>query len=78
VNFRLLTAENFLDTYTFIKHAIKHRFCSSCGCAPFGKGVAPSGDYMVAVNARCLDGADFSALKVEQFDGAAACKRREA
>jgi len=68
-NFRLLTAENAMATYTFKKHVIKHRFCATCGCAPFGEGVAPSGNYMVAVNARCLDGVDLSALKVGHFDG---------
>jgi hypothetical protein len=68
-NFRLLTAENAMATYLFYKHVIKHRFCTTCGCASFGEGVAPSGNYTVAVNARCLDGVDLSALKVGHFDG---------
>lgn len=68
-NFRLLTSEDDMATYTFNKHQIKHRFCPRCGCAPFGEGLAPSGHYMVAINARCLDGVDLSPLKVGHFDG---------
>jgi hypothetical protein len=68
-NFRPLTSENDMATYTFNKQAIKHRSCFRCGCAPFGEGVAPSGNHMVAVNARCLDGVDLSPLKVGRFDG---------
>jgi hypothetical protein len=31
--------------------------------------MAPTGKYMVAVNARCLDGVDLSPLKIGHFDG---------
>ena len=68
-SFHLLTPESDLVTYTFNKHRVKHRFCSTCGCAPFGEGVAPSGKYMVAVNARCLDGVDLAAISLGHFDG---------
>jgi hypothetical protein len=61
--------ESAMATYTFNKHVLKHRFCPTCGCASFGEGVAASEEYMVAVNARCLDDVDVSALKIEQFDG---------
>jgi hypothetical protein len=67
--FRLLTAEDGLATYTFNKHRIRHRFCTTCGCAPFGEGIAPSGNPMVAINARCLDGVDLSRVERGQFDG---------
>jgi len=68
--FRLLTPEAAMATYTFNTHRIKHRFCPTCGCAPFGEGLAPSsGVYMFAVNARCLDDLDLSALPVKHFDG---------
>ena len=67
--FHLLTPDDNLATYTFKKHRIKHRFCSNCGCAPFGEGIAPSGNYMIAVNARCLDGIDLSSLEAGHFDG---------
>jgi hypothetical protein len=36
--FKLLTAEEDLVTYTFNKHVIKHHFCPKCGCAPFASG----------------------------------------
>ena len=67
---RLLTPEDAAKTYTFNKHAIEHRFCPTCGCAPFGLGSAPDGTAMAAINVRCLDGVDLDALKVRKFDGA--------
>lgn len=67
--FRLLTPEENLSTYTFNKHIIKHRFCSTCGIHPFGEGEMPSGEKMVAVNARCLEGVDTASLSVNSFDG---------
>lgn len=69
---RLLTPEQNASTYTFNKHIIKHRFCANCGIHPFGEGVDPSGNQMAAVNVRCLEGVDFSALPVTHFDGRAA------
>lgn len=68
-NFRLLTPADNLATYTFNKHQIKHRFCQACGCAPFSEGVAPTGDDVVAINARCLDGIDLTSLEIGHFDG---------
>lgn len=58
-----------MSTYTFNKHVIKHHFCPSCGIHPFGEGVTPSGQEMAAINVRCLDGVDLSALKVQYFNG---------
>ena len=68
-DFRLLTPESDLEAYTFNKNAITHRYCPSCGCAPFSEGIAPSGQYMVSVNTRCLDDVDLSALAIGHFDG---------
>ena len=68
-NFRLLTPEGSMGTYTFNKHNIKHRYCQKCGCAPYSEGLAPSGNYMVAINARCLEGVDLLAIPVGHFDG---------
>ena len=31
---QLLTSEQAMSTYTFNKHVIKHRFCSTCGIHP--------------------------------------------
>jgi hypothetical protein len=66
---RLKMPESELATYTFNKHVIKHHFCPTCGCAPFGFGVDPKGNATAAVNVRCLDDVDLSALKHVQYDG---------
>ena len=66
---RLLTPEADLSTYTFNKHVVKHRFCSQCGCGPFGEAVDQKGISQAAVNVRCLDGVDLSKLKITHFDG---------
>ncbi|MBI4984543.1 MAG: GFA family protein [Rhodocyclales bacterium] len=66
---RLLTPEEDLGTYTFNKHVIKHRLCPTCGIHAFGEGSDPAGKRMAAINARCLEGIDLSALSVKHFDG---------
>jgi hypothetical protein len=67
----LLTPPENMRTYTFNKHVIKHHFCPTCGIHPFGEAVSPAGDEMAAINARCLEGVDISALQVKHFDGRA-------
>ena len=69
-NLRLATPEAELATYTFNTHRIQHHFCPTCGCAPFGEGMDPSGKPMAAVNVRCLEGVDLAALRIVPFDGA--------
>ena len=70
--FRLLTPEQNASTYTFNKHAIRHRFCSNCGIHMFGEGTDPkSGEAMCALNLRCIDGLDLDALPVHRYDGRA-------
>ncbi|WP_224240333.1 GFA family protein [Hyalangium gracile] len=66
---RLKTPEQQLSTYTFNKHVIQHRFCAKCGIHPFGEGTDPSGNRMAAINVRCLEGVDFTAIPVQHFDG---------
>ena len=67
---KLLTSQENLSTYTFNQHKIKHRFCSNCGCGPFGEGEDPaSGKKMAAINVRSLRNVDFSQLKRHAFDG---------
>jgi hypothetical protein len=66
---RLQTPEQDLSTYTFHTHEIKHRFCARCGIHTFGEGTTPSGHAMAAVNARCLEGVDWSKVSIEHFDG---------
>ncbi|MGB1562026.1 MAG: GFA family protein [Sinimarinibacterium flocculans] len=68
---RLLTPEDAAATYTFNRHAIRHRFCATCGIHPFGEGTDPEGQRMAAINVRCLDGVDLDALPVHRFDGRA-------
>lgn len=69
--FRLMTPEKNLSTYTFGGGSVKHRFCPKCGIHPFGEGADPSGNQIAAVNVRCLEGVDISALSIEHFDGRA-------
>ena len=66
---RLLTPDENAGTYTFNKHAIKHRFCASCGMHPYGEGKTPSGEAMAAINIRCLEGVDLPSIPVTHFDG---------
>ena len=66
---RLLTPEANASTYTFNKHAVKHRFCPTCGIHPYGEATDPKGNPMAAVNVRCLDGIELDAVPVAKFDG---------
>ncbi|HEY7687096.1 MAG TPA: GFA family protein [Dongiaceae bacterium] len=66
---RLATPESALATYEFNKHVIRHHFCPTCGCAPFGFGVDPKGGPTAAVNVRCLPDLDRSGLTVKAVDG---------
>jgi hypothetical protein len=61
-------AEDLVD-YQFNKRVIHHLFCGQCGVGSFSRGLGPDGKEMVAVNVRCLDGVDLSALKLTPFDG---------
>jgi len=65
----VLTAEADIDTYTFNKHVIKHRFCRTCGIHPYGEGTDPTGNPMAAINIRCLEGIDLENVPVQHFDG---------
>lgn len=65
----LLTPDADASTYLFNKHAIRHRFCPSCGIHPFAEARNPKGDPMAAVNVRCLDGVDLASVPVTHFDG---------
>lgn len=66
---RLSTPEEAISTYRFGKQAIGHRFCPTCGMHPFAEGTDPSGNRIAAVNVRCLEGVDLSAIPVAQVNG---------
>lgn len=67
----LLTPDEAASTYTFNKHTIQHRFCPTCGIHPYGEGVDPKGNRVAAVNLRCIEGVDLSAIPVHEFNGRA-------
>jgi hypothetical protein len=67
--FELLKGQEDLSDYQFGKKHIHHLFCKQCGVGTFGRGANPDGSQMYAVNVRCLDGLDFKALPVDQYDG---------
>lgn len=68
----LLTSEKDISTYTFNKHVIQHHFCSVCGIHPYGEGSDPQGNKMAAINLRCIENLDISAIPVHHFDGRSA------
>jgi hypothetical protein len=65
----LLAGGDAMGTYRFNKHIIDHHFCPTCGCAPFGFGVDRSGAATAAINVRCLEDVELSAIKRLPFDG---------
>ena len=67
--FNLLSGEGGLTDYQFNKMNIHHLFCSTCGVSSFARGKKRDGSPMIAINARCLEGVEPSALKVTQVDG---------
>jgi hypothetical protein len=68
-DFRLLTLDGELSTYTFSNHVIAHRFCKSCGMQTFAQHPAQKS---VHVNLRCVDGIDLASVPVMEFDGKSA------
>ena len=68
-NFRLLTPDANAGTYLFNKHAIRHRFCATCGIHPYAESTGPDGTPMAAVNLRCLEEIELEKIPVTQWDG---------
>ncbi len=68
---KLLTPESRASTYTFNKHAIKHRFCPVCGMHPYSEGTDPQGNAVAAINIRCLESIDLAVIPVENYNGRA-------
>ncbi len=70
--FKLLTGEASLSDYQFNKKIIHHLFCKSCGVRSFSRGKGPDGSDMVAINVRCLDDIDLTAITPMAYDGKSA------
>jgi hypothetical protein len=68
-NFALESGEDALGHYTFNRHVIDHRFCTTCGIEPFARGRTPSGTESVAINVRCLEGIDIDQLSPIRVNG---------
>jgi hypothetical protein len=67
--FRLISGEDDLTDYQFNTKNVHHVFCRHCGIRSFGRGKRRDGSEMIAVNVRCLDGVEPSALEVKHVDG---------
>lgn len=66
-NFKLLTGQDCLTTYTFNTNTAQHKFCSKCGVQSFYYPRSnPDG---VAVMPHCLDSPNPKSVSVENFDG---------
>ena len=66
---RAETPVDALSSYRFNRHVIEHRFCPTCGCAPFSLGTAPDGKETAVINIRCLETIDLAAVKRVPVDG---------
>jgi hypothetical protein len=67
--FALLSGDDALSDYQFNKKRIHHLFCAGCGVRSFARGAMPDGREMCAINVRCLDDVDISALTLTPIDG---------
>ncbi|MDP1520236.1 GFA family protein [Porticoccus litoralis] len=65
-NFRLLSGEEQLQTYTFNSGVAKHTFCRICGIKPFY--IPRSNPDGVDINLRCLNEQPKS-ITIVEFDG---------
>ena len=68
-DFRLLSGQETVEDYRFATKRIAHLFCTRCGIESFGRGTAPDGSMMVAINIRCIDDVDLESHSVRRFDG---------
>jgi len=61
--FRLIAGEAALSDYQFGTMQGHHRFCATCGCAPFSTGdIEQLGGAFVSVQLNCLDDASDAEL----------------
>ena len=64
--FKLLSGDKELTTYSFNSKVAKHTFCRVCGIKPFY--IPRSNPDGIDINLRCLD-TQPEAIKIIQFDG---------
>lgn len=67
-DFRLISGEDVIETYTFNTGVARHHFCRICGIKSYY--VPRSHPEGVSVNARCLDPETVESIEVRPFDGA--------
>jgi hypothetical protein len=65
--FKLLSGQEALTTYTFNTGVAKHFFCSNCGVKSFY--IPRSHPDGVSVNARCLDEGSIESMTVVPYNG---------
>ncbi|MCG8434374.1 MAG: GFA family protein [Gammaproteobacteria bacterium] len=65
--FRLLTEESALVSYTFNTETARHFFCGNCGIKSFYIPRSHPDGY--SVNVRCLDDSTIDELRLIPFDG---------
>jgi hypothetical protein len=66
--FTLLTSAEESATYSFGSHAIRHRFCRTCGLQPYSEN---AGDGTLYINLNCVETIDRASLTIIPFDGRA-------
>jgi hypothetical protein len=65
----IISGADHLTTYSFNQHVIQYRFCSICGCQPFGLGRLRSGKEAASINIRCLEDVDLENVKRVPVNG---------
>jgi hypothetical protein len=63
--------EEALAELLFDRHAIRHRFCRTCGAESFAQGATPDWAKTAAINVNCLQGGNRGAQPSRQVHGGA-------
>jgi hypothetical protein len=66
-NFRLISGQDDIQTYTFNTGVARHMFCRHCGVKSYY--VPRSHPTGISVNVNCLNPESIASLKVTPFDG---------
>lgn len=66
--FKLLTSQDDLATYSFGSHTAQHYFCKRCGIKSFYIPRSHPNGY--SINLRCLDQSKFTKIEFSMFEGA--------